>query len=212
MRPGFLYLDPSGRTSARGPGITHRLFAVGAPAALTRAESTSTMSRISLIVAVASNGVIGRGNALPWHLPEDLAYFKRTTTGHTIIMGRKTLESIGRALPNRRNIVVSGSLLAPPEGVQAAASLEAALALCGAEAEVFIIGGAKLYHAAIERADRLLVTEIHRDIEGDVSFPPIPGNFRETTRSRHQAASDPNLHFDFVVYERGGDSVGGQRQ
>jgi dihydrofolate reductase len=167
------------------------------------------MSRISLIVAVASNGVIGRGNALPWHLPEDLAYFKRTTTGHTIIMGRKTLESIGRALPNRRNIVISGTLPTPPERVETAASLEAALVLCQADSEVFIIGGAKLYHAAIGLADRLLVTEIHRDVEGDVCFPAIPDHhFRESTRSHHQAASDPTLHFDFVVYQRDGDSVG----
>jgi len=160
------------------------------------------MSRLSLIVAVASNGVIGRANALPWRLPEDLAYFKRITGGHTVVMGRKTFESIGKALPNRRNIVVSRSTSDFPEGIESAASLEDALALSGADPEVFIIGGAKLYRASIERADRLLVTEIHRDVEGDVIFPAIPNLFRETSRAAHQAAQEPTLRFDFVVYER----------
>lgn len=160
------------------------------------------MSRLSLIVAVASNGVIGRANALPWRLPEDLAYFKRITGGHTVIMGRKTFESIGKALPNRRNIVVSGNTSDFPEGIESAASFEEALALSGADPEVFIIGGAKLYRASIERADRLLVTEIHRNVEGDVIFPAIPNLFRETSRVGYQAAQDPTLRFDFVVYER----------
>lgn len=161
--------------------------------------------RISLIVARARNGVIGRDGALPWRLPEDLAFFKRTTMGHPIIMGRRTWQSIGRPLPGRRNIVVSrnAGLYAP--GAEVAPSLEAALALCAGAAEAFVIGGAQLYREALPRAQRLVVTEIDADFDGDVQFPPAdPRQWRETSREHLPPAGDRPFAIDFVVYERPG--------
>jgi dihydrofolate reductase len=160
------------------------------------------MSRLSLIAAVASNGVIGNRNSLPWRLAEDLAFFKRTTTGHCIIMGRKTFESIGRALPQRTNIVVSRNPLWHAEGVIAAASLDAARALAASSTEVFVIGGESLYRESLGHADRLLVTEIHRAYPGDVYFPAVPATFVETERVPQRSLGDAQLTFDFVTYER----------
>ncbi|MGH6624544.1 MAG: dihydrofolate reductase [Burkholderiaceae bacterium] len=163
------------------------------------------MPRLSLLVARARNGVIGRQGALPWRLPEDLAFFKRTTMGHPIVMGRKTWESIGRPLPGRRSIVVSrnGSYDAP--GAEVVAGLEGALALCADASEIFVIGGAELYRLAMPRADRLLVTEIDADFDGDVLLPAIDRvAWRETARERHAPAADRAFGFDFVTYERAG--------
>jgi dihydrofolate reductase len=157
--------------------------------------------KLSIIVAKANNNVIGKDNALPWRLPEDLAFFKRTTTGHPVVMGRKTFESIGRPLPNRRNIVVTRNPAWMAAGVEAAASLALALDLCAGQPEVFVIGGAQLYVEALARADRLIVTEIQRDYEGDAFFPVIPKVFCEVSRQSLRAAADPSLKFDFVVYQ-----------
>src|SRR5476649_707740 len=117
------------------------------------------MSLLTIIVATDQQGGIGINNTLPWRLPEDLAHFKRLTSGHPIIMGRKTFDSIGRALPNRRNIVITRNLDWRHEGIESAGSLDAAIALTGEE-EAFIIGGAKIYADALPRADKLIVTEI----------------------------------------------------
>jgi len=161
------------------------------------------MPRVTLIVARARNGVIGKDGALPWRLPEDLAHFKATTTGHAIVMGRKTWDSIGRSLPNRRNIVVTRNPGWQARGAEAAPSLAAALALCSANEEVFIIGGAQLYAAALPVANRLLITEIERDFAGDTHWPaPAPEAWRETARSTQRSQGADPFDYAFVTYER----------
>lgn len=129
--------------------------------------------RRSLIVARARNGVIGRDNALPWRLPADLAFFKRTTMGATIVMGRRTWQSIGRPLPGRRNIVVSRTLTDVPPDVIVVPDLDSAFAAAAPADEAFVIGGAQLYADALVTADRIYVTEVDADIEGDTHFPSI---------------------------------------
>lgn len=160
--------------------------------------------RLSLIAAVAANGVIGSDNALPWRLPEDLKRFKALTLGHPVIMGRRTHESIGRPLPGRRNIVISRNKEYAASGCEVAASLGAALDACriGNEGdEVFIIGGAQIYAEALPLARRLYLTEIRADYPGDARFPAFErGTWRETTREHHRAES--GIEFDFAVYER----------
>lgn len=159
--------------------------------------------RVSLIAAVAANGVIGDNNALPWRLPEDLRRFKALTLGHPVIMGRKTFESIGRPLPGRRNIVISRNREYAAAGCEVAASLEAALEACrNGSDEVFIIGGAQIYAEALPLAQRLYLTEISRDFEGDARFPAFDRNrWRETSRERQRTPE--GLAFDFAVYDRG---------
>jgi dihydrofolate reductase len=162
-----------------------------------------TRPRITLIVARARNGVIGREGRLPWRLPEDLAFFKRTTIGHPIVMGRRTWESIGRPLPGRRNLVVSrrSDLVAP--GAEVVSSLAAALSLCAGEADVFVIGGAQLYADALPRADRLIVTEIDADFEGDTHWPsPDPAEWRESRREHRPPTAERGFAIDFVTYVR----------
>lgn len=161
------------------------------------------------MVAMASNGVIGRDNALPWHLPEDLRYFKRTTLGKPVIMGRKTFESIGRPLPGRPNIVVSRRIDWTATGVTVVDSLASALASgqalaasSGAE-ELVVIGGAQIYAAALSLASRLYVTEVHAMVDGDTWFPPLdPADWQEIAREEHPATADNPYPYAFVVYER----------
>lgn len=163
------------------------------------------MTTLTLIVARARNGVIGRENELPWRLPEDLAFFKRTTMGAPIIMGRKTHESIGRALPGRRNIVVTHDSKKRFSGCNTATSLDEALAIASEDRapEAFLIGGAQLYASSIHRADKLIVTEIARDFEGDATFPaPDPAHWRETAREALHANAPNDFDFAFVTYER----------
>lgn len=156
---------------------------------------------LGLIAAVASNGVIGAQGQLPWRLPEDLRFFKQQTMGRPVIMGRRTWESIGRPLPGRQNIVVTHSKDVRAEGATVVGSLAAALAACAGAEEVFVIGGAELYRAALPMADRLVLTEIHREFDGDVRFPEFDrGDWREVRREA-QASAD-GLRFDFVRYER----------
>jgi dihydrofolate reductase len=161
------------------------------------------MTRLSLIVAVARNGVIGRDGTLPWRLPEDLAHFKRTTLGHPVIMGRRTWESIDRPLPGRRNIVVSRTPGFAPAGAEVASDLDAAVALCADSAEAFVIGGAQLYAAALPLAQRLIVTEIDADFDGDTFWPPIDSSlWRETAREHLAPTSSRPFAVDFVTLER----------
>lgn len=161
------------------------------------------MSRITLIAAVASNGVIGRDGGLPWHLPADLRHFKRHTVGHPIVMGRRTFKSIGRALPGRSNIVVTRDPTFLAQGCQVAHSLDDALALCAAAAEVFIIGGASLYAEALPRASRLLLTLLDDPFAGDVTFPDFDrAQWREVEREIHEADADNPHRFAFVRLER----------
>jgi dihydrofolate reductase len=161
--------------------------------------------RISIIVAVARNGVIGREGALPWRLPADLRRFKALTMGHTIIMGRKTHESIGRLLPGRRSVIISRQPgYAVPDAV-VADSLEAAIAAAGDSPELYVIGGGEIYLAALPVADRLLVTEVDATPTGDAQFPPIDRTvWRETAREAHQTPD--GLHYAFVDFERAGSS------
>ncbi len=157
--------------------------------------------RLSLIAAVAANGVIGSDNALPWRLPEDLKRFKMLTMGHPIIMGRKTFESIGRPLPGRRNIVISRNTAFMAEGCETASTLEAALAACnGTTDEVFVIGGAQIYAEAMPQADRLYLTEIRMDFPGDARFPEYDRqDWREF--SREQICTADGMLFDFAIYD-----------
>lgn len=161
------------------------------------------MARLQIIVARARNGVIGAKGRLPWHLPEDLALFKRTTMGHPVIMGRRTWDSIGRPLPGRRNIVVTHNAHWHAEGVERASSLAQALALCGREQEAFLIGGAQLYAEALRgRVDGIYLTQIDADFAGDTWFAPLePGRWRERSRTHYPPSGDRAFAFDFIHYE-----------
>lgn len=167
------------------------------------------MTGFAIMVAAAENGVIGRNNGLPWHLPEDLRYFKRVTMGKPIVMGRKTFESIGRPLPGRTNIVISRNVEFSASGVQVVASLDEAMTLAGNIAlvdgvtEVVVIGGAEIYQLAMSRADRLYITEVHASVEGDAMLPQVHWpDWREVSRERHVASAGNPFDYSFVVYER----------
>ena len=159
------------------------------------------MARITLVVAMDAERGIGIGNRLPWHLPEDLAHFKRITSGHPIVMGRKTFDSIGRALPNRRNIVITRNAGWRHEGVERAASLAEALALCG-DVEVFVIGGGQIFAEALPLAERLELTEIARRFDCDTFFPALAaGAWREQAREVHHAPA-LDAGYAFVTLQR----------
>ncbi|MEO8383690.1 MAG: type 3 dihydrofolate reductase [Betaproteobacteria bacterium] len=162
-----------------------------------------TKSRISLIVAMAKNRVIGSNNQMPWHLPADFAYFKRITLGHPVIMGRKTFESIGKALPGRRNIVVSRNRDFHVNGGDLMHSLDDAIGSCKGSEEVFVIGGASLYADALPQADRLYITEVDVSPDGETLFPAIDtSNWLETARQRVETDAKNAYAMDFVVLER----------
>jgi dihydrofolate reductase len=157
------------------------------------------MANITLVVAIDAQRGIGIDNKLPWHLPEDLAHFKRVTLGHPIIMGRKTFDSIGRPLPKRRNIVVTRNAEWRHEGVDAVTSLEAALALAGDE-PASIIGGAQIFNESLALADRMIVTEIDHTFACDTFFPPIdPALWSETARATHHSEAN-GYDYAFVTY------------
>lgn len=165
------------------------------------ADGATPQTRVYLVAAVASNGVIGAGNRMPWHLPGDLRHLKALTLGHPVIMGRKTYESIGKPLPGRENIVVSRTPGLEIAGVNIASSLEGALALCAGQSVAFILGGGELYKASLPLADGLVLTEIHASYDGDTRFPQWDRSaFRETQRRPQTTADGPA--FDFVLYER----------
>jgi dihydrofolate reductase len=156
---------------------------------------------ISLIAAVARDGTIGDGNAIPWRIPGEQKYFRSVTTGHPIIMGRKTHESIGRVLPDRRNMVVSRDPAYRAEGCEIFPSLESALTACRDSDEVFLIGGGELYRAGLPLADRLYLTEIHADFAGDTRFPDFDrSRWKLVSREPHQ--SEGGLAHDYAVYHR----------
>ena len=156
--------------------------------------------KIYLVVAVASNGVIGKNGQLPWHLAEDLKHFKRLTLGHPVIMGRRTWESLKGPLPGRDNIVVTRQLGYGAPGAAVARSLEGALALCLGEPVAFVIGGSGLFAESLPMAAGIVMTEIHRDYEGDTWFPQYDrSRWRESQRERHVAQD--GTKFDFVLYE-----------
>lgn len=160
---------------------------------------------LALIVAVARNGIIGCTNddgrgALPWHLPEDLKHFKETTIGHPIIMGRKTWESLGRPLPNRRNMVITRQANYLATGAEIFGSLPDALAAVGKDATAYVIGGAELYRQALPLAATLIITEIGIDAAGDTVFPKIDSGWNEVSRTTHTSAT--GLPYAFVTYLR----------
>ena len=159
------------------------------------------MTHLTLIVAMDAQRGIGIDNRLPWHLPEDLAHFKRLTSGHPIIMGRKTFDSIGRPLPNRRNIVITRNRAWRHDGVEAVGSLQEAIALVG-DAPAFIIGGAQVFAESMALASRMVVTEIARTFECDTFFPPLPAaQWIETAREPHHSEG-AGCDYAFVTYER----------
>ncbi len=161
------------------------------------------MTKLALIAAVARNGTIGRDNALPWRLRDDLKRFKSLTLGHPIVMGRKTWESLGRPLPGRRNIVVTRQRDLQLEGAEVVHSLDEALALCGAVERAFVIGGAQLYAEALPRADELWLTEVQAEVDGDAHFPAWrDAGFTVVRREGHPADEAHDHPFEFVDYVR----------
>lgn len=161
------------------------------------------MTILSMIVATAQNRVIGKDNDMPWHLPADLAYFKKITLGKPIIMGRKTFESIGRPLPGRRNIVISRDSNYTAEGVDTVTSVERALMLVEGVEEVMVIGGGAIYTHCMKAATRLYITHIDAEIDGDTRFPEY--NIAEWIQvsSEKRIADDKNKYdLDFCVYDR----------
>jgi dihydrofolate reductase len=157
------------------------------------------MAHLTLVVAIDANNGIGVDNKLPWHLPEDLAHFKRVTLGRPIVMGRKTFDSIGRALPGRRNIVITRNAAWAHPGVETALSLDAAVALLGGE-RASIIGGAQIFNEALPIADEMIVTNIAQTYHCDTFFPAIdPATWAETAREDHHANG---VDFAFVTYQR----------
>jgi dihydrofolate reductase len=159
------------------------------------------MQTVSIIVAAASDGTIGRSGGIPWHLPADLARFKRLTMGHPIVMGRKTHESIGRALPGRRNIVITRQRDYRAEKCEVVGSLDEALARAG-DGEVFVIGGAEVYREALPRASRIYLTRVEGEFQADRFFPGIGGKWREVERVPG-TLDERNRHaHSFVTLER----------
>jgi len=158
------------------------------------------LPRLSLIVAYARNRTIGRDNQLPWRLPPDLAHFKRTTLGHPIIMGRRTWDSLPRALPGRLNVVVSRNADYNAPGATVVTSLEAALAAVAGADEAFVVGGEQLYRMALPLAQRVIATELGVDVAGDAVFPPLPADWVEAERLPQPAHE--GLPYDFVTYLR----------
>lgn len=166
--------------------------------------------KISLIAAVAQNGIIGRNDDsgkpdLPWHLPDDFKYFKETTSGHPVIMGRKSLDALGKPLPKRTNIVVTRNRNFQSPGVVTVHAIENAIQKAREveQEEIFVIGGAEVYALALPIATHLYLTEIHKAFEGDTSFPQFNrAEWQETSRRHHPADERHEAAFDFVIYER----------
>ena len=157
---------------------------------------------ISAVVAIAENHAIGKNNQLLWYLPNDLKHFKQITSGHTVIMGRKTYESVGKPLPNRRNIVITRQNLEIP-GCEVVNTVEAALELCAGEQEVFIIGGAEIYKLALPLTNRIYLTIVHRSFEADAFFPPISlSEWQETAREDFEADEKNNIPYSFITLNR----------
>lgn len=158
---------------------------------------------ISIIVAIAQNGTIGDNNSLLWHIKEDMRFFRTTTSGHAVIMGRKTFESLGsKPLPKRKNIVITRSDLTF-EGALTAHSLDEAISMAEGDEETFIIGGAQIYRAALAVADRMYITRVERDYEGDTSFPEVDySQWQLVSEERHERGEEYEWPFSFLTYDR----------
>jgi len=166
-------------------------------------------ARIVLVVAVAENGVIGRGSGLPWKLSSDLKFFRAVTMNKPLIMGRKTFESIGKPLDDRDNIVITRNAAFEAAGILVAANFEEALEIAQEKArtrgvdEISVIGGAQIYELALPKADRIYLSEIHASPDGDTFFPKIDSaQWRETSRERHSAGPRDSADYSFVVLDR----------
>ncbi len=157
---------------------------------------------ISMIAAMADNRIIGKDNQMPWHLPADFAWFKRCTMGKPVVMGRKTYESIGRPLPGRLNIVISRDASLSIEGVTTVMSIEQALEVAGEVEEVMIIGGGAIYAACLPMANKLYVTHIEAEIDGDTQFPDWGTEFKETYSEAYQADEKNAYNMRFTVLEK----------
>ncbi len=156
---------------------------------------------LCIIVAMDQNGVIGVNGTLPWHLPRDMTHFRTVTAGHTVIMGRKTYESIGRPLPKRQNIVISNTQAYP--NVQMARTFEEALSLCAPQAKVFAIGGNAVYRVALEQAKTCYITQVYTTVVGDTVFPKVNWEeWREVAREHHSADSENKFGMDFITYKK----------
>ena len=161
------------------------------------------MPKISLIAAMAKNRVIGKDNQMPWHLPADLKHFKSITLNHPVIMGRKTYQSIGKALPNRRNIVITRDKSFSVDDAEIFYDLESAVASCNDIAEIMIIGGANIYQQMLPRADSLYITFIDLDVAGDSHFPDWQDlGFKQTISEQHYADEKNPYDYQFVTLER----------
>ncbi len=159
--------------------------------------------RLTIIAALADNGVIGRAGSLPWHLPDDLRRFKSLTMGRPILMGRRTFESIGRPLPGRRNLVLTRGAPPLPAGVQAVTSLASALEACATDPELCVIGGADVFRETLPQADRLELTLVHAQFDGDVSFPDFRSEqWREVSRIEHAADDRHACAMTFLTLDR----------
>ncbi len=163
-------------------------------------NESSKVSKVTLIAAIDEHSVLGKDNQLIWHLPEDLKRFKRLTTGHAIIMGRKTFESLPKALPNRHNIVVTRNQNYFKEGVTVCHSLEAAIKCSKNDDQPFVIGGGEVYEQAIELADVIELTKIHAQFEGDVFFPEI--DFKKWSVKKEERMSHPDFEYSFITYTK----------
>lgn len=158
--------------------------------------------KVSIVVAISENYAIGKDNKLLWHLPNDLKHFKEITSGHTVIMGRKTYDSVGKPLPNRRNIIITRQEITI-NGCEVVNSIEAALSLCKDEAEVFIVGGAGIYKQSMKLTDRIYLTIVHQKFEADTYFPEISkADWIEISHEDHQPDQKNNLSYSFITFER----------
>jgi dihydrofolate reductase len=157
---------------------------------------------VSQVVAISENHVIGKDNKLLWYLPNDLKHFKEITSGHTVIMGRKTFDSVGKPLPRRRNIIITRQAITI-EGCEVVNSIEAALALCVDEEEVFIVGGAEIYKQSMHLTDRIYLTIVHKVYDGDSFFPQInKTEWKEVFREDHQPDEKNLIPYSFITYEK----------
>lgn len=158
------------------------------------AHTDFTKPRISLVVAIARNRAIGKDNQLLWHLPNDLKFFKKTTTGHAVIMGRRTFESIGKALPNRRNIIITRQEDYQADQIETVPSVGEALALCAGDDEVFVIGGGQIYQHTLPIADRIYLTRVEVELEGDAFFPELSKDEWERISIESHLADDRHAY------------------
>lgn len=158
---------------------------------------------LSMIVAASENNAIGKDNQLLWHLPKDLKYFKEMTSGHVIIMGRKTFDSIGKPLPKRRNIVITRREDLVIEGAEIAHDIESAIEMVGEDQEPFVVGGAQVYEQAIHYVNRIYLTRVHAHVNGDTFFPELdPNEWQRVLHESHKTDASHAHSFSFEVWER----------